>query len=700
MSAGRAKSGQRATRVVIVAALVAACVSLVPILAESKPRQAGSNYVPEVGPVVRVPPGGRACQPNEPVPVDAAQLRLVLGSDGRPLPAVRIILSSPDGARATGALRGGGREGPVAIAIPNAGRARGPTTVCLRNLGARSVVLFGAPDGDPRKVASPRIAGRARLEWLREGRESWLELLPTVARRFGYGKANPLGGGLLPAVAVLIVLSWALAIVSLWKVAHNPYWCAAAAFVTCLAWTQLTPPFQVPDETVHFAYAQYLAETGRAPYLPSARALSVQQSLSMDALRTNLIVGQGRSRAPLTAGENSAVEQAGRSADAVGGGPTEASSQPPLYYLMAAGAYRISPAKSVVGRVLAMRLLSCLLAGLTASFVFLFLREALPGHRWAWSVGALAAAFQPVFGFISSGVNSDALLFCAGAALFWSLARGFRRGLDRRAAITIGLALAGGVLAKLSFLSLVPGALMGLGLLVLRMPAERRVAAARSAGLAVAIAAVPVAVYVAANVVVWDRPALAGSLQGVAAAAGSAGEAATVGSWRQQLGYVWQLYLPRLPFMYDQFVYVPLRNTWIDGFAGRFGWLDYGFRPWVYVVSHWFAIAGAVLFAVGAGRMRRALARHRLELLSYAIAALGLLSVVGLLGIRYRAGTGYIFEQARYLLPLLAIYGAAVVVGAMAVGRRYAPAVGAAIIVAALFHSLASQLLTISRYYG
>ena len=48
-----------------------------------------------------------------------------------------------------------------------------------------------------------------------------------------------------------------------------------------------------------------------------------------------------------------------------------------------------------------MRLLSALMAGVTALFTFLFVREALPGAPWAWTVGGLGAALAPLLGFIS-----------------------------------------------------------------------------------------------------------------------------------------------------------------------------------------------------------------------------------------------------------------------------------------------------------
>ena len=41
--------------------------------------------------------------------------------------------------------------------------------------------------------------------------------------------------------------------------------CAAVALLNGLAWSLITPPFQVPDENAHYAYVQELAERGKLP---------------------------------------------------------------------------------------------------------------------------------------------------------------------------------------------------------------------------------------------------------------------------------------------------------------------------------------------------------------------------------------------------------------------------------------------------
>jgi hypothetical protein len=62
--------------------------------------------------------------------------------------------------------------------------------------------------------------------------------------------------------------------------------------------------------------------------------------------------------------------------------------------------------------------------------------------------------------------------------------------------------------------------------------------------------------------------------------------------------------------------------------------------------------------------------------------------------------TGYPFEQARYLFPLLPLYALFVVLAARGAGRRWAPLLGAGLVLLAMLHGLFGETLTISRYYG
>ena len=143
------------------------------------------------------------------------------------------------------------------------------------------------------------------------------------------------------------------------------------------------------------------------------------------------------------------------------GGYTTDTNNPPLYYFAAAGVYHLSPWTSLPDRVHFLRLFSALLTACTVLLIFLFLRELLPGTPWAWAVGALAVAFQPMFAFTSSGVTSDTILYLASAGIFYTLARAFRRGLTLGGGLAIGAFAALGILSKMNMIGLAPGILVG-----------------------------------------------------------------------------------------------------------------------------------------------------------------------------------------------------------------------------------------------
>jgi hypothetical protein len=329
----------------------------------------------------------------------------------------------------------------------------------------------------------------------------------------------------------------------------------------------------------------------------------------------------------------------------------------------------------------------------------LFLRELFPRSPWTWTVGALATAFQPTFNFIAAGVHGDNLLFLASSLAFLLLLRAYKRGLTTRCAAGIGAIVAIGVLSKLTFIALLPGILLALLLLTWRAVPLGRLHAIRALGVAIAVAAAPVALYAVLNVVAWHRGGpTAGGVAGATVSALPGGGAVTL---RETLDYTWELYLPRLWFMNHQFFSeYPLWNIWLDGAVGHFGWLDYEFPAWVYDDARYLFYAMSALALIGLMRLRAHIHSVLPIFLCFAVMGLGLLGAIGYAGIRYRLSTGLAFEQARYLFPMVAPGALFVVLAAQGVGRRWAPALGGALVVLAMAHGLFAETLTISRYYG
>jgi 4-amino-4-deoxy-L-arabinose transferase-like glycosyltransferase len=482
--------------------------------------------------------------------------------------------------------------------------------------------------------------------------------------------------------------------------------CALVALLNGVVWSLIIPLFQVPDEEAHVGYVQYLAETGQPPSGGNNETgLSAEERALMRATYWRVVIFHPESRPPVTKAEHRRLEQAlnqdlDRESE---GGYTRASANPPLYYAAAATAYRASLSSDLPDRIHFMRLLSALLGAVTVLFIFLFLRELFPATPWAAPVGALAVAFQPMFGFISGGVNSDNLLYAAAASIFLGFAVCFRRGLTVRRGIWIGASGAVAVLAKIPALGLLPGIALGLLLLIgAASPADRR-EAIRAALFAGATIFMALLVYLLLNSVVWDRGLYLGETSGkdvpgspVSLPSGG-GEQPTLSGY---LSYTWQFYLPPLPSMGDWFEVNPLREVWLNGFVGRFGWLDYGFPRWVYDLA--LVIYGALFLLVAReliGLRHRLRARGR-ELATYGALAVGLLLFVHAASYIGQLDNPGGFEQARYLFPLLALYGAIVALAARGAGRRYGPAVGFVLVSLAIAHSTVAMLLTLTRYYG
>jgi 4-amino-4-deoxy-L-arabinose transferase-like glycosyltransferase len=471
------------------------------------------------------------------------------------------------------------------------------------------------------------------------------------------------------------------------------------------AWALLTPPYQVPDETGHAGYSQYIGETGKLPRRtgPSGRFQGSVSSFSEEETYLESTVrfsSEGRPSWSLS--DDRALRKAlARKLHRVAeSGASIAVNNPPLYYVLDAIPYRLGDAANYLDRLLLMRLLSALLAGLTVALVFLFLRELLPATPWAWTVGALAVAFQPMFGFISGGVNNDNLLYAVAAALFYLLARAFRGGLTPRLGAVIGLVVAAGLLTKGNTFGLVPGVGLGVLLAAWRAPPERRRPALIGAGAAFACAIVPFGVWFVANNDLLGRSGTTTT--------GIAGPAAHQITLPEQLSYLWQFYLPRLPWMSHQFgpksgfpsPSYPLWGTYFQGFVGRFGQFQYGFPLWVSELALGIFSGVIALVGVSLSRARATLRRRLPELAAYVTMVGGLLLVVGVAAYRYRQRNEAPFEQARYLLPLLALYGALIALAARGAGRRWGPAVGAFLVVLAMGHSLFAMLLTVARYYA
>ncbi len=203
----------------------------------------------------------------------------------------------------------------------------------------------------------------------------------------------------------------------------------------------------------------------------------------------------------------------------------------------------------------------------------------------------------------------------------------------------------------------------------------------------------PLALYALLNTLVWDRTLVPGGV--TTAATGPSGPAAegVSGFWT----YLWQYLLPPVGSMTDFFhvAWTP-RDFWTPLWVGKFGWFDYEFPHAVNTVA--FVVYVVVAVAALAAILRRRRREWPLWLL-FTLTAGGLAGAIAKAGYPLRSQGHFIFEQARYFMPLLALYAAALALAASLLRRRAEPAVLSVLVAVSSAQLLGAFILTVRRYY-
>ena len=179
-------------------------VALIATLAHRTQHLAGTNLIRPFTYGVVVEPGKTVCQQEENVPGDAGDLRLLLGTNGRPGPAVDIEISGGGRPPARGTLAAGWREGETSIPITRTGGDRTPARVCVSNHGPAPLALAGELFGpkSAARIGSAPTPARFRIEYLRPGGDSWFGLAGELMSRIAVVRAA------VPGHAALVL--WAL----------------------------------------------------------------------------------------------------------------------------------------------------------------------------------------------------------------------------------------------------------------------------------------------------------------------------------------------------------------------------------------------------------------------------------------------------------------------------------------------------------
>lgn len=213
-------------RLVVAAGLTGLLAALVVLLLQQAPRRSGSDLTPNGAFVVVLHRAQEACQGQELLPANTSALQMTIGTYGAPGPPLRVSLSGPAGEPlSSGGLMRGWRQGVVRIPVAHVKSARDGARFCVRNDGTAPIALAG---DFPDPGYAMQVAGKAsherrlRVDYLRPGRESWIELLPTLVYRFSLGKAGFVRSWAWVAVLLLMLAAGALALRTILVAGSSP----------------------------------------------------------------------------------------------------------------------------------------------------------------------------------------------------------------------------------------------------------------------------------------------------------------------------------------------------------------------------------------------------------------------------------------------------------------------------------------------
>jgi 4-amino-4-deoxy-L-arabinose transferase-like glycosyltransferase len=385
-----------------------------------------------------------------------------------------------------------------------------------------------------------------------------------------------------------------------------------------------TPAWQAPDEPAHYNYIRHIAEEGALPvlrpgdfpaeYLEEIKARRFPPEMSVEPLRYE-------------------------------------SHQPPLYYLLSAGVYRLAQGLGAP-TLLALRLWTLAIGTAALAAGFGALRRAVPGEP-AVALGAVAlAAALPMHVATSAAVNNDALVELLLAVVFWRLLAMARDGWTMGRALGLGALLGLAALTKMqAYVALALAAVALLheatgGTWDARRITRRHLA---MGGAMLGVAALVALPWLARNASVYgpgDPLALARHDLVVE------GQPTTAAYLAEHGGGA----------LAEAFVRTTFRSFW-----GQFGWMGVLLDERIYLaLALLSALAGAGLVLYGVRRNAADPARAQTPLAGVLLVAWVAITVLGYLWWNVR----YLQHQGRYLFPALVPIGVGFVLGIREWWRR------------------------------
>jgi 4-amino-4-deoxy-L-arabinose transferase-like glycosyltransferase len=688
-----------------------------------RPFYTGTNSVGVRSVVAGLERGQTLCVPDLHLPAETGRIQMAVFAH-RPSFAARLTVRT---AGRSYSSRMTGMPGPTSLAyasapIPETPSAPStvPATVCISPLDgpiALGGMLELQANQVPARLDGSPLSNRVGVWFMPPAgtERSLLSQAGTIFRRAALFRAGGVGSWTYPVLLfVLLPFTWALSACLLigaisdrtrlprWFRSRAGWVLAVVAFANFGAWALITPSFNSPDEPEHFAYAQYVAETGRAPERSAGAKppYSTDEVEALDAINVKSQAELTDARPPWLAVEQQAwgrlVAGTHPSGSDGGGYTVAASSHQPAYYATLAPAYLASSSGSTFTQLTAMRLFSALMGVVVALCAFGVMAELLPGRPLAALAAGLLVAYHPMFGFISGAVNNDSGVNAGAALTLYLLMRGLRRGLTFPLALALGAAVVATPAMKETGYEIYPVVVVGVIGMIWRRHRLRDLGAY---GVLTSTFLLARFGWKALQPVFYPTVGgRSGVNQGIVATEVLSLAEKMPGRF---LVYLWELFLPRLSFMGRLFPPGwPFREVYVLRGWGAFGWYAWVFPNWVYTLIIYAMGATALLATVAAVRHGQALRLRVFEVLVILMLPVCVLVAVEAAYFAPNGGgrTAYA-EQGRYIFPAIAALAAIAVGATFGAGRRWRAPLAVSMVIAMVALSYASQMLTLASAF-
>jgi hypothetical protein len=682
-----------ATGVVVLGALLLGLYLFVP-----RDYYTGTNAVRTRGFVIELnPTRHKLCLPALVVPAGTGRMELEVDTGGQPRPALHFDF---EGHRDTIAPGPAGRT-KLDFAVPVSEReVRG--TACIATTGGK-VFFGGVPTpgfGEEMPTIDGAPANARPAIWYRPpaGQTEAIALhLPTLFGRMALFKPTWTGTWTYWVLFLLVAPALVLAAIRLLLRPDRrrlALLIGLVGFANAAVWAHVTPAFDAPDESEHFAYVQSLAErgkpsestdTGRPPY-------STQESVGLQATRVLDGAETADGKPPWSQADDRLYSQRQDAAprDDGGGFTVATNAHSPLFYSLGVPAY-LAAQGDLFDELVATRLVSALLGGLVAACACLIVLELAPTRRRVAAAAGVAVAFQPMFAFMSGVVNNDMGVNAGAAVVTLLLVRLLRRGFSWPLAIGLGTAVAVTPLLKATGYAVYPATALALLVATWRSRAQWR---RWVPGVALVLGAV------IAVIVIWGQVSNHFDRGGAftTPGGGAPGEGApALQDPTGTLTYIWEIFLPRLPGMAEHWA-----QSWpaFDIFGLR-GWGAFGWYAltWPHIV-YWVILPVLVaLTLLGLTLLPSPQVRSRLPELLVLLALVG--GTIGVMTAAYYVadpqGSAYP-EQGRYVFPAITSLAALFALSTQG-ARRFATPLVTGLATAVVCLGYASLWLVLGGFY-